>query len=293
MMRIRGELLKNHPLARYTSWRVGGVADQVFIPADLADLGGFLQSLPATEPLTWLGLGSNVLIRDGGIRGTVILALPCLNLLDVAADFIHAQAGVTCAKLARLAAKQGYTDAAFFAGIPGTVGGALRMNAGAWKGETWAHVESVETIARDGAIRRRYPEEFQVSYRQVLGLAPDEFFVSATFRFPKGDVQAELKRIKRYLKERQSSQPIGTLNCGSVFKNPSDHHAAKLIEQCGLKGLRLGGAVVSQKHANFIINEGQATALDVESLIQRVHDIVLAETGYDLVRECIILGEQQ
>jgi UDP-N-acetylmuramate dehydrogenase len=286
---FQGQLLLNEPLADYTSWHVGGIAQRLYKPADLADLAAFLATLPADEALTWLGLGSNVLIRDGGITGTVILTLGALTKLTLAAQIIRAEAGVTCAKLAKFCAKEQFSKGTFFAGIPGTVGGALAMNAGAFGGETWQYVVAVETIDRDGRIKKRLPEDFQIAYREVQA-PPNEWFVAGYFGFPTGNTEQTQQDIKALLKKRNETQPIGEFSCGSVFRNPPDDYAARLIESCGLKGKRIGNACVSTKHANFIINNKTATAHDIEQLIQLVQDTVYQKTGVRLVRECHLLG---
>lgn len=288
---LRGELYHNHPLARYTSWRTGGVAKKFYRPADLDDLIVFLKTLPEDEEIIWLGLGSNVLIRDGGIDGTVILTLAALDSLEqVGQHIIRAEAGVTCAKLARLSAKIGLVGGEFFAGIPGTIGGALRMNAGAFKGETWQHVVSVETINRSGNHYIRQSNEYDVGYRTVKG-HEDEWFVAGKFQFNQGDSQLAQEAIKQLLKKRADTQPIGVNSCGSVFRNPSGDYAARLIEATGLKRLRVGDAWVSEKHANFIINGGHATAADIELLIDKVAHEVQEKHGVELEREVHIIGK--
>lgn len=288
---FHGQLLLNEPLADYTSWHIGGIARRLYKPANLTDLSAFLSTLPDNEPLTWLGLGSNVLIRDGGVNGTVILTLGALSELSLSPEnIVRAEAGVTCAKLAKFCAKEHFSEGAFFAGIPGTVGGALAMNAGAFGGETWTHVVAVETIDKKGRIRKRLLKDFQVGYREVKGLL-DEWFVAGHFCFPKGDVEKTQQTIKALLKKRSETQPIGLLSCGSVFRNPPGDYAARLIEACGLKGKKIGGACVSTKHANFIINSDHATAHDVEQLIQWVQDTVQQQTGVLLIKECHFIGD--
>lgn len=288
---LRGTLRQNESLARYTSWHVGGVAKQTYRPANLADLAEFLQHLPRDEKLTWLGLGSNVLIRDGGIAGTVILTQGHLNQLEKADDgIIRAEAGVTCAKMAKLCAQFGFAAGTFFCGVPGTMGGALAMNASAFGGETWRHVVAVDTINRKGEIKKRLPEEFKISYREVIRPA-EEWFVAGYFSFPVGDMIAATASIKELLHKRSVTQPIGEFSCGSVFRNPTNDFAGRLIETCGLKGFRIGGAWVSEKHANFIINGGQATAADVENLIQHVQQTVAEKHGVKLIPEVHIIGE--
>ncbi|WP_133130418.1 UDP-N-acetylmuramate dehydrogenase [Legionella yabuuchiae] len=289
----QGELCLNEPLGDYTTWRVGGPAKALYKPASLGDLAEFLKSLPSSEPILWLGLGSNSLIRDNGFLGTVILTQNYLNELTLLDDTtIRVEAGVSCAKMARFCARNHLSGGEFWAGIPGTMGGALRMNAGCFNGETWNYVIEVETINRFGEIKTRLAKEFDVSYRQVLGLANDEWFVSATCRLQPGDKEASLQVIKDLLARRAATQPTSEYNCGSVFRNPPNHFAAKLIETSGLKGYSIGGARVSEKHANFIINtDGKATAKDIEQLIQTVQDVVKEKTAYELIREVHIIGD--
>jgi UDP-N-acetylmuramate dehydrogenase len=288
---LRGELHQDMPLAKHTSWHIGGKARQAYKPADLADLSLFLSTLPDTETIIWLGLGSNTLIRDGGIDGTVILTQGALAALEAREDgVLRVEAGITCAKLARFCAKTNLEKGAFFAGIPGTVGGALAMNAGAFGGETWEYVTAVETIDRRGNIQKKSREAFEVGYREVKG-AENEWFVAGYFLFPLGDGEKAGRDIKTLLKKRGDTQPIGEFSCGSVFRNPPGDYAARLIESCGLKGKTIGGATVSLKHANFIINQAGATAADMEQLICFVQETVKAQTGVQLIRECHIVGE--
>jgi UDP-N-acetylmuramate dehydrogenase len=288
-----GQLLLNEPLANYTTWRVGGIAKALYKPTGIVDLAVFLKQLPIDEPVMWLGLGSNSLIRDIGFSGTVILTQGCLNETNlVGDDLIRVEAGVSCAKMARFAARNHLVGGEFWAGIPGTMGGALRMNAGCSNGETWHSVIEVETMTRTGEIRRRKPTEFNVSYRHVSGLQ-DEWFIAATCRLTPGEKEQSLQLIKELLAYRAATQPTSEYNCGSVFRNPPNNYAAKLIESCGLKGMRLGGAMVSEKHANFIINhEGTASSNDIESLIQFVQKTVREQTAIELIREVHIIGDE-
>jgi UDP-N-acetylmuramate dehydrogenase len=282
----RGELMSRH-----TSWHVGGPVDLWFVPRDLADLAVFLAALPAEQPVTWVGLGSNALVRDAGIRGVVICPHGSLNRLErIDETRIRAEAGVPCARLGRQAVKWKLGPAEFFAGIPGTLGGALAMNAGAWGQETWARIEQVETIDRAGVIRRRSPSEYRVGYRSVVPPASGEWFVAATLKF-EPDATATTDSIRRLLERRLASQPIGEWSCGSVFTNPPGDHAARLIETTGLKGYSVGDAMVSTKHANFIINRGHARAADIEALIQHVQEAVERVHGVRLQTEVRILGE--
>lgn len=289
---VRGELRYDEPMARHTSWRTGGSADRYFIPADIDDLAVFLKSVPEGEALLWIGLGSNTLIRDGGFRGTVIATQGVMSRLECIHDCVVVGAGITSAKLARFCAKQSLTGAEFFAGIPGLVGGALAMNAGAFGGETWRHVTAVETIDRQGIIHKRDASEYKVGYRTVSGFG-NEWFISATMKFEKGDTEQSTANIKKLLARRAETQPTGLASCGSVFRNPENDHAARLIEHCRLKGKRIGGAVVSEKHANFIINDNNATAKDIETLIEYVQQDVNKQCGVLLQKEVHIIGEKE
>ena len=292
---LRGTLARDVPLARYTSWRCGGPADRVYVPAGRDDLAAFLRQLPAQEPLTVIGLGSNLLIRDGGIRGTVVVLHAALNALEMRDGLVYAEAGVASPKVARFAATHGLADAEFLAGIPGTVGGALAMNAGCYGGETWRFVARVEVLTRAGVLEQRTPSDYKVGYRSVRradGSAPDGVFTAAWFAFPKGDSSAARARIAELLRRRIATQPLNLPNAGSVFRNPPGDHAARLIEACGLKGCTVGGAQVSEKHANFIVNPaGRARAADIESLIAHVRETVRERTGVDLEPEVQVIGE--
>jgi UDP-N-acetylmuramate dehydrogenase len=287
-----GQLLVQEPLANYTTWRVGGPAAQLYKPVNLADLSVFLKQLPPEEPLFWLGLGSNSLIRDKGFAGTVILTQGCLKELAlIKENTIRVEAGVSCASMARFCARNSLSGGEFWAGIPGTIGGALRMNAGCHGGETWDFVIEVETINRQGEIRICKPEEFDISYRHVANLE-NEGFVSATCKLSPGDKTTSLALIKSLLAHRAETQPINEFNCGSVFKNPPGSFAAQLIESCGLKGFGIAGAKVSEKHANFIINyEGNASAEAIESLIQTIKSKVYEQKQVELKPEVHIIGD--
>lgn len=288
---LRGEIRYDEPMSRHTSWRTGGSADRYFVPADIDDLAVMLQSLPKDEPLLWLGLGSNTLIRDGGFHGTVIATQGVMSQLErIEGNRVIVGSGVPGAKLARFCAREHLTGAEFFAGIPGLIGGALAMNAGAFGGETWRQVVSVETIDRDGLIHVRTPDEYEIAYRTARGPA-DEWFTAATMKFESGDVDQSANEIKQLLAKRADTQPTGTANCGSVFRNPESDYAARLIEQCGLKGMRVGGAVVSTKHANFIINDNNATAGNIEALMHKVQQTVAEECGVQLQTEVCIVGD--
>jgi len=298
-----GQELCNTPLKKLNTWHIGGLAERLYYPISLLDLSLYLKSLENQFKITWLGLGSNVLISDEGLEGVVIITRHLDRLELVAPNCIYAQAGVTCAKLARFCALHNLQGGEFFAGIPGTVGGALAMNAGAFGGETWEHVSQVETINTQGEISLRSAAEFDVSYRTVVskqGIQAEqatEGFVSGTFKFISNkdtkDLEQSAKiKIKNLLQQRNAKQPIGTLNCGSVFRNPPDDHAARLIEACDLKGLQLGGAIISRKHANFIINENNACSADIEKIIQVVQTTVFDRFSIWLKPEVKMLGKR-
>jgi UDP-N-acetylmuramate dehydrogenase len=281
---------RDEPLSRHTSWHVGGPAEVFFNPRDRADLAAFLRGLPPGVPVYWIGLGSNLLVRDGGLPGVVISTHGTLDALArVSETSVRAEAGVACARIARQCIKWGLGPAEFFAGIPGTLGGALAMNAGAFGGETWRHVLEVETIDRHGTERMRKASEYRIGYREVLAPAPEEWFVGAQLAFERRP-GAHAAEVQRLLARRKETQPIGEWSCGSVFTNPPGDHAARLIEAAGLKGFRIGDASVSQKHANFIINHGTARAADLERLIEHVRSTVERVHGVALRPEVRIVG---
>ncbi|TAK85624.1 MAG: UDP-N-acetylmuramate dehydrogenase [Betaproteobacteria bacterium] len=291
-MNMADALHFKEPMARHVSWRAGGPADRFFIPRDLDDLAAFLKSMPGKEPLLFVGLGSNLLVRDGGFRGTVILTHSATLRPQLRDGFVYAEAGVASPKVARFAALHELTGAEFLAGIPGTVGGALAMNAGCYGSETWDVVEKVLTLGRGGQIHERGKSEFEIGYRHCRD-PKEEWFAAAYFRLQPGDGQASRARIKEFLARRIATQPLQFPNAGSVFRNPPGDHAARLIESCGLKGLQRGGARVSEKHANFIVNpDGAASAADIEWLILEVKKRVLEKTGVELIPEVRIVGER-
>jgi len=298
---LRGELRRDEPMARHVSWRAGGAARIFYHPADVDDLGAFLRVIPAQLPVLFVGLGSNLLVRDGGFDGAAILTHRALQGVERLADAVgsprmpkrfHAAAGVPAPHLARFVAKHGGGGAEWMAGVPGTVGGALAMNAGCYGGETWNHVVEVETIDRAGRVHRRAAAEFETGYRHVAArFEGEEFFVGATFAFAAGEEGPAMAGMRELLARRVATQPLGTPNAGSVFRNPPDDHAARLIESCGLKGYTVGGARVSPKHANFIVNEGNASAADIEAVIAHVELVVAERTNVSLIREVRIVGD--
>jgi len=295
---LRGELKAHEPMARHVSWRAGGPAARCYSPADLDDLAVFLRQLPAAEPLLFVGLGSNLLVRDGGFAGTVVLTHAAARHPELIDGRLYADAGVASPKVARYAARNALVGAEFLVGVPGTVGGALAMNAGCYGGETWEIVERAVTIDRRGEVRSRSRDEFETGYRHCAlksgsRIGEDEWFAGAWFDLRKGDGAASRARIRELLEKRIASQPLSLPNAGSVFRNPPGDHAARLIESCGLKGLARGGARVSEMHANFIVNpKGVARASDIEWLIEEVRARVLARTSIALVPEVRIVGER-
>jgi UDP-N-acetylmuramate dehydrogenase len=305
MPRVR----RSERMSRHTSWHVGGPAEIFFSPRDRSDLAAFLRTVPAETQVLWVGLGSNLLVRDGGLSGVVVATQGALERLErLSETIVYCEAGVACARIARQCIQWGLGPAEFFAGIPGTLGGALAMNAGAFGGETWNHVLQVETVDRRGNEHTRSPRDYEVGYRRVArkdsapgrathdgsASAEDpsagEGFIAAKLQF-EHKPGANEGEVRSLLARRKASQPIGEWSCGSVFTNPPGDHAARLIEAAGLKGYRIGDASVSEKHANFIINHGAASAADIERLIERVQGEVERRYGVHLSPEVRIVGE--
>ncbi len=286
---VAGELRRDEPMSKHTSWRVGGPAEYFFKPASIEDLAHYFGELGADVPVFWFGVGSNLLVRDGGLPGVVISVAGILKQIEQTGDHqVTAGAGISCTQLARQCIRWGLGPSEFFAGIPGTLGGALAMNAGAHGGETWERVRSVKTIDRKGEVRVRLPQDYEIAYRSVSGPG-EEWFLEAVLEFDP-TANASMDTMKELLERRKATQPLGLPSCGSVFRNPPGDHAARLIEAAGLKGHRIGGAEVSEKHANFIINSDSASAADVEQLINFVQQTVADQQGVELVHEVRIVG---
>ncbi|MGR8946877.1 MAG: UDP-N-acetylmuramate dehydrogenase [Gammaproteobacteria bacterium] len=292
----RGRLVTNEPLARHSSWRTGGTAEYFFEPEDTDDLINVIGQFES-EKITWLGLGSNVLIRDGGISGLVISTAKGLNFFNWLGDeFLEVGCGVACAKVAKESVRRNCFGGEFLAGIPGTIGGALAMNAGAFGGETWDLVASAKVVNRAGEVSNVAPGEYVTGYRHV-GLPADHWFLSAQLHFHYSAESAQesdnsgQQRIRDLLAERSATQPTGVASCGSVFKNPPDDYAGRLIEAAGLKGFRMGACGVSEKHANFIVNEQGASATEIEALVKHIQSSVLEQFGVFLEPEVRIIGE--
>lgn len=269
---FKGKIAYNHPIKKHNSWHVGGSVKCCYWPHDLEDMKKFIASLPSSENIIFIGLGSNVLFPDGLLDATVIITVKGLNTLGKSLDedgLLSVGAGVSCAKIAKATVKLGLIGGAFFSGIPGTLGGALRMNAGAFGSETWQFVDSVSFLHRSGDIENMVSANFNVSYRHV-DILSDGWFVAAKLNFKQEQAHDSAEAISELLKKRNYSQPIGSFSCGSVFKNPPGKYAAALIESCDLKGKSIGGAMVSPKHANFILNFDNASSQDISSLIEYV-----------------------
>ena len=290
-MDLKGDLRLHEPMSNHTSWKTGGNVDYYYIAADKDDLAKFISGLPNSISITWVGLGSNLLVRDGGLSGAVVSVVGLFSELKKLNETeIYVGAGVPCAKAANFTAKNGLEGVEFLAGIPGTIGGALAMNAGAYGGEIWSYVNEVEIINRKGKTKIYEKKEFDIRYRSV-SISSDEWFISCKMKLGNSKQKIVSERIKNMLRERATQQPLGKLSCGSVFRNPPNQYAAKLIDLCGLKGKRVGGAIISDKHSNFIINTGNATSSDIEKLIEFVQATVYEKHSIKLVPEVRIIGK--
>ncbi len=273
----------NEPMSKHCSLRSGGMTSEFFLPEDINELSLFLKS--NVKPVLLVGLGSNLLVRDRGFNG-VTIHTKNLKELNITNKYIESGAGTSLAKLSRFAQAKLKYGAEFLSAIPGSVGGALAMNAGAFGSEVWQYVVSVQTISLSGELQERFPNDYEINYRSVKHRFSDEFFIGARFDF---NLNKPNDNVRELLDKRNSSQPIGLPSCGSVFKNPKDNYAAKLIESSGLKGFCIGGACVSEKHANYIINQNNATALDIENLIIHIQNTVKTLHNVELETEIIII----
>ncbi|MBF0492974.1 MAG: UDP-N-acetylmuramate dehydrogenase [Deltaproteobacteria bacterium] len=295
---LKGELLFEEPLAKYTSLKIGGPAQILFYPTDLEDLSKALQWCKTSDcPYFILGSGSNLLVRDGGIRAMVCKLSRALNQLTVQENeksedvFIEVEAGYSLAKLVELSRQKGWTGIESLFGIPGTLGGALVMNAGTREGEIGTRVEEVSVMNSDGEVRKIPAKRLHFEYR-FLKLNRGEILIKAKLRLKKVDASEVAERIQFFQKRRFETQPLDQANVGSIFKNPPKKFAAQLIEELGLKGVRVGGARISEKHSNWIINEGGATAQDVLALIGLVKDKVKETAEIKLEVEVKVVGEE-
>ena len=287
---LRGRLKVNASLADIMWFRVGGPAQILFTPADEADLCYFLQGIPADLPVTMIGLGSNLLVRDGGIPGVVIRLGRGFGAVSVDENAnLRAGAAVPDVKVARAAADAGIAGFSFYRGIPGAVGGALRMNGGAHGRETKDILVEARAVDRTGKVHILSNADMGYAYRHCS--APDDFiFTEALFAGTPGDRQTIIAEMNEVAEYREEHQPIKSRTGGSTFKNPPGHSAWQLIDKAGCRGLRAGGAHVSEKHCNFLINEGEATANDLERLGETVRRRVKDATGIELEWEIRRLG---
>ncbi|MFE1602730.1 UDP-N-acetylmuramate dehydrogenase [Methylobacterium sp. ID0610] len=287
---LRGRLLADHPLADLTWFRVGGPAQVLFTPADEEDLAAALRALPADIPVTVIGLGSNLIVRDGGVPGLVVrLGGRAFGSIEIEGETIRAGTAVPDVKVARAAAEAGLDGLAFYRGIPGSIGGALRMNAGAHGGETTDVLVEARGVTRAGEIRSFSHAAMGFSYRHS-SVPADVIFTGALFRGRPGDKAAILAEMDRVTAAREAAQPIRERTGGSTFKNPEGGKAWQLIDAAGCRGLRRGGAQVSEMHCNFLINTGGATAADIEGLGEEVRERVRARSGVDLHWEIKRIG---
>ena len=289
--KVKGNLRKNVSLKEYNTWKVGGKAEYFFEPHNLEDLKIFL-NLTFDEKVTFLGNGSNVLIRDNGIKGYVVCLKKSLNNFHIYGKnkFIF-EAGLSCMKIAQISAKENLTGLEFLCGVPGTLGGALKMNAGCYGGNIWDNVFDVTLINKKGNLVKKTKDDFKISYRNVE-LDENNFFVSASFNLKKNKMNDSQNIIKDFLKNRRSNQPTGLPSCGSVFKNPKNLYAAKILDSLGLKGYRIGGAYISEKHANFIITEKSAKSKDIEKLISFIQKKVYEDKKISLETEVKFIGTE-
>jgi UDP-N-acetylmuramate dehydrogenase len=288
---LRGKFKFDEPMSRHTSWRVGGPAQFFYLPADRQDVVSLLKAVPAEIPVHWIGLGSNMLVRDGGVEGVVVKTSKALANIEVRdRHTLYAEAGVSCAKVARVSAANQLSGAGFLAGVPGSFGGALAMNAGAFGGETWPLVQCIECVNRSGEEKAFESTAITYSYRHVE-LPEGYALLAGLLQLTADDSEADGKaEIKELLEKRNASQPIQSANAGSVFKNPEGDFAARIIEHLGLKGSSEGGARFSDIHANFIINDGDATATDIETLMTLAQKLAQQEMDIALEPEVRIIG---
>ena len=286
---VRGRLTENAPLAGITWFRVGGPAEVMFRPADLADLRAFLSAKPAEVPVTVIGVGSNLLVRDGGVPGVVIRLGKGFAEIGAEGSRIIAGAAALDLNVARVAAEAGIAGLEFLSGIPGTIGGALRMNAGAYGRELVDVVQSAEAVDAQGTVHRLDRQGLGLGYRHS-GVPEDWIFVGAEIAGSPGERGAILARLAEIQAAREASQPIRSRTGGSTFANPPGQKAWELIDRAGCRGLAAGGAMVSEKHCNFLINTGAATAADIEGLGETVRRRVRAATGIELRWEIRRIG---
>ena len=285
------QLLENEPMSKHTTFRVGGPAELMFFPKSAEEVTAALTVAKTVGVQAMsIGNGSNLVVRDGGIRGLVIVLGERFADIRVDGTRLLAEAGASLAKVAATAQENGLAGLEFASGIPGTLGGGCAMNAGAYDGQISDVLESADVLL-NGEIRTLSREEMRMGYRTTLPLTEGGIVLRAAFALKKDDPEAILARMKDYNARRREKQPLNLPSAGSVFKRPEGHFAGALIEQCGLKGRRVGGAQVSEKHAGFIVNTGGASAADIIGLIALIQETVFAQTGVRLEPEQRIIGE--
>lgn len=288
---VRGKLRAGAVLAKTNWFGVGGPAEVLFRPADETDLSYFLAHCPKDIPLLVLGVGSNLLVRDGGVDGVVIKLGAGFNDIAVDGDVVTAGAGALDLQVAQFAQQHGLAGLEFLSGIPGGIGGALRMNAGAYGSEVKDVLIEARAMDLDGKIHTLSRADMKFDYRQCLGVPDGWIFLSATFQTTRGEPAAIAAAMQKISDERSATQPVKSRTGGSTFKNPNGHKAWQLVDAAGCRGLKIGGAVMSEKHCNFMINEGDATAADLENLGEEVRKRVKATSGIELVWEIRRVGK--
>lgn len=288
---VRGKLRAGADLAKTNWFGVGGMAEVLFRPADTADLADFLAKKPADVDVTILGVGSNIIIRDGGLDGVTVKLGGEFASCRVESEMIHAGAGALDVNVAQLAQQNGLGGLEFLSGIPGTIGGALRMNAGAYGREIKDVLVSAEAVDPQGKIHILMPEDMQFSYRRCNGIADGWIFTAATLRGTPRDKTAIAAAMQKISDERGATQPIKSRTGGSTFKNPEGHKAWQLVDEAGCRGLTIGGAQISEKHCNFMINTGSATAEELEALGEEVIRRVREKSGITLEWEIKRIGK--
>lgn len=299
MTALRGRLEQQVEMARHVSWHAGGVAKQAYWPADLDDLQLFVRQLPSDEPLLFVGNGSNLLVRQAGFDGTVVFTTRLQQMFveraAPAAGFrqVYAEAGVSATTLARFAEENALSGIEFIAGIPGTVGGCVAQNSGCFGSETWDCVAKVHMLNRRGELIQRSQSEFEIGYRRIEPLIEvGEWFVGAWFDLRDGDGSVAQRTVAEFISKRRDSQPLDVPNAGRAFRNPDDNFAARLIQLAGMAGAKLGGAEVSERHPNFIVNSDGASADDIEQLIALVANRVLEKFEVQLLCDVRIVGSK-
>lgn len=290
---IHGHVRFDEPMSAHTSFHIGGPADALVIPADLKDLQNVLRIVQEEQvPCAVVGNGSNLLVRDKGIRGIVLKLGNALKNWEQNGDIFVFDSGVSLAQCCRIIGEAGYTGMEFAVGIPGSLGGAVFMNAGAYDGEMKDAVVSVRVMTRSGSVKTLSKEELQFSYRHSSLQASDDIVLEVTLQVQKGDKAAIRAKMDDFSQRRISKQPLDIPSAGSTFKRPEGHFVGQMVEQSGLKGFRIGGAEVSVKHAGFIVNADHATAADVLQLIDYIRNKILEEYKITLIPEVLVLGEE-